>query len=122
MQKLKKFFKKNKQNASQITEAKIVREATQEEIKKESKDAQTLIVFELIENDIVLFHSADGLVKSFPKTTLGMKFSVHKHSQDFDGIRYHYYVKTPITHIYFFTKENAEQYLRTLIHFVTKTN
>lgn len=101
------------------------REATEDELRSESMFANEIKLFEICGDSVIYHHTAANRIKTYTKREFG-KFSwVIVESRFVIGeVIHHYELRNDYIRsisICFYTKENAEKYLRAILQF-TKDN
>ena len=101
---------------------KCSREATEDELKNESMFCNEIKFFEICGDSVVYHNTASNSIKTYTKRGFkSFQWGIVKDSVEIDGVMFHYKLHNGYMgsiSIYFYTKENAEKYLKAILQFI----
>lgn len=101
------------------------REATEDELKNESMHSSEIKLFEICGDSVIYHNTFANRIWTYTKREFkNFDWVIVKSSVKINGVTHHYKLQNGYmggVSIYFYTKENAEKYLRAILQF-TKDN
>jgi hypothetical protein len=101
---------------------KCSREATEDELKNESMFCNEIKLFEICGDSVVYHNAASNSIKTYTKRGFkSFQWGIVEDSVEIDGVMHHYKLQNGYMgsiSIYFYTKENAEKYLKAILQFI----
>lgn len=113
------MFQKKSTSTKAKQSEKNSREATEDELKCELTSSNEINLFEIC-GDSVIYHNGDRIIVYTKHVFKNFNWSIVKSSVAINGVMHHYNLQNGnmgSISIYFYTKESAENYLKTILQF-----